>query len=444
MRTLCLNLHQTLEPSCAEIFGAISPRVQFRYPQYIFIDIESISHLHGGDFKTLKKTVDLARQIAPQATASIADQPYTAQVLVQYRPFEISKTGQDSKTLSQLSIGIAAELEGLQRWEKPGQIQKIIQFFQSIGVHSIEKILDFSLSSFRERWGTQGVLLYERLHAKDQQVISPVRTVDPLQGYAYFDEVVSTIPHLREKLDSQLAYLFLRLAGLSRFAQSLEVIFHCEYSDKKIQFRIEPVSPSRDYQLYHDLLLKKLESLDLQNPMREFELVIHDVPEKSEQLDFFQNKDHSKDRWQRLISFAQQADCKMGFLEMSPHLLPEKSFRLVTDWPKEWIEGDTVEFSDKAIKIKSVYTKKIHESPRPSLLLQNPLLLTKTGLQKLRFLSRFPIERIETHWWDLFKNKEQSDLAERDYFFALSEEGQLLWVYQQKNTEIYYLHGYFD
>ena len=69
-------------------------------------------------------------------------------------------------------------------------------------------------------------------------------------------------------------------------------------------------------------------------------------------------------------SFAQQADCKMGFLQMEASHFPEKSFHLKTDWPSDFSPEDIVEKSEDAVQIKSVYAKSLTKSPRPSLILK--------------------------------------------------------------------------
>ena len=69
-----------------------------------------------------------------------------------------------------------------------------------------------------------------------------------------------------------------------------------------------------------------MEKLVLENPIREFEISLFDVPEKVQQLDFFEPRDSTEDRWRRLISFAKQANCDMGFLQIQASHFPEKSF----------------------------------------------------------------------------------------------------------------------
>ncbi|HWU44498.1 MAG TPA: hypothetical protein VN132_13700, partial [Bdellovibrio sp.] len=203
---------------------------------------------------------------------------------------------------------------------------------------------------------------------------------------------------------------------------------------------IEPVSASRDQELFEDLLLKRLEKTELANPVREFEITIYDVPEKIQQLDFFEPRDNSEDRWRRLISFAKQSHCEIGFLQVEANHFPEKSFSLVTDWPEDLKSEDLVERQDTALQVKSTYAKGLTHSPRPSLLLAEPLLLAEDDLRRLRFISSLPSERIESAWWQLAVQ----DMKYRDYYFALSQQGQLLWVFQDRMSSQYYLHGYFD
>jgi protein ImuB len=436
MRILCLSFQQQQEPSCAEIFLTFSPRVQFRYPKWVFVDIESSTHLFGSEQLILERALVKARQIDPDARGAIADNPYSAQAFATYRPGYISESRHEIEERRSLPIHTLRAFEGLKAWPKPRQIEHIIEFFASLGLHNLEELEKFPVPSFRERWGETGVTVYQRLHNLDKQVISPLNGQEPLIGYAHYDEPVSMVPFLMAKIEPCLRTLFLRLEGLGRFAARLRVILHCEYSDKRYSIDIEPVSPGRDQKLFVDLLVEKLQKLDLENPIREAEIFIFDVPEKIQQLDFFESRDNTQSRWQRLISFAQQNSVEMGFLQIEKSPWPESSFSLKTDLPIEAISQDTVNTMNGALQVKSAYSKNIGKSPKPSLILAEPKLLSAKEKSDLRFVSRFPIERIEGGWW----KKQQ----ERDYFFALSKENQLLWVFQDRINQSYFVHGYFD
>lgn len=440
MRTLCINLKTAQESSSAEAFLILSPRVQFRFPQFIFVDVESTSHFFGGEKGCLEKALHIAAKFSPDAAAAIADTPSAAQVFARWRPSYIAPAGKEQEGFRGLGLDALKDLEGLQPWAQKKPVEHMISFFHTLGVHGLEDVLNFRMNSLRERWGDFGVLLWNRLHFQDAQVISPLIPRDPLVGYGYLDDPIGAVPLLMARLRPHLDILFARLAGLSRYAQKVDVILYCEYSDKKYFLTIEPVSPTRDQVLYEDLLEKKLSQLTLENPVREFEISVFDVPEKIQQLDFFEPRDNTEDRWRRLISFARQADCEMGFLQMEASHFPEQSFRLVTDWPEDFKASDVIERQEDALQIKSVYAKGLSASPRPSLLLPQPQPLSAAEVQRLRFVSSLPSERIESSWWQI----SVQELRNRDYYFALSQHGQLLWVFKDRINSQVYLHGYFD
>lgn len=440
MRTLCLNFKTPQESSCAEAFLALSPRVQFRFPHFVFIDIESTAHLLGGEVACLAEALRVAHKFSTESTAAIADTPAVAQMLTRWKPSHISLRGQDFKSFQGLGLDALKDLEGLAPWAKKTQVEHVISFAHSLGICTLEEVFNFRLISLRERWGDFGVLLWNRLHGQDAQVISPLVPRDPLVGYGYMDDPIGQVNLLFNRIKPHIDILFARLHGLSRFAQKMEVILHCEYSDKKYNLQVEPVSASRDQALFEDLLVKRMEKTELTNPIREFEISIFDVPEKIQQLDFFEPRDNSEDRWRRLISFAKQSNCEMGFLQVEANHFPEKSFSMVTEWPEDFHSADLIERQDNALQIKSTYAKALNQSPRPSLLLEQPQLLNDEDMRRIRFVSAFPSERIESGWWQLTP----PEFKHRDYYFALSHQGQLLWVFQDRMSSQYYLHGYFD
>lgn len=436
MRILCLNFQKPQEPSCAEMFLTFSPRVQFRYSQWVFIDVESTARMFGGEDKLLSLALERAHKIDPDARAAIGNTTYSAQAFAEVQSGFISSPDKEREQLGRLPLRTLLVLEGLKAWSKPSQIEHIIQFFSSVGIHSIDETFKFQASSFRERWGDIGALLHRRLHNLDSQVISPLISQEPLVNYGYFDDPVSHIPLLMNRVEPCLQQLFLRLEGLNRFCAKLQIVFHCEYSTQRHSILIEPVCPNRDIGLYVDLLVERVEKLDFTNPVREFEIFLYDVPEKIQQLDFFEPRDLQQDRWRRLISFAQQNDVEMGFLQVEKSPWPEQSYSFKTDIPIESIAKDEIVFLEGGIQVKSVYAKALQNSPRPSLLLKEPLQLSASERQKLKFISRFPIERIEGSWW--------RDKKERDYYFALTEENQLLWVYKDRLKDEFFVQGYFD
>ncbi|PWU14169.1 MAG: hypothetical protein C5B49_13515 [Bdellovibrio sp.] len=465
MRTLCLSLHveRIHVDQIAEIFLALSPRVQSREPGFLFLDMESTAGLFGGEERSLARALDLARQVTspisltastlpvppmlpPPPTAAIADRPPLAQLLALYRPGQISPPGEDTKTLADFSLSALSALEGLKPWPRPRQIESIIHFLQNLGFESIHDLLGFPPASFRERWGETGITLWNRIHALEEQPISPLLPTEPFTHYGHFDFPVTQLRSLAAALAPALTFLFLRLESLGRFARRLELLLYCEYSDHRHAVHVEPVTPSRDRRLFEDLLLRKLDLLNLENPIRQFEIQLYDLPEKIQQLDFFEPRERSDERWQRLISFAQQGGVEMGFLEPLPKHFPEESYHLKADWPEILAVQDHIEHRDEAVQVKTVYGKNLAQAPRPTLLLRTPRKLSRGELRRYRKCSFIPLERIDARWWATVGGgiAKSADWAFRDYYLALSEEGSSVWIFQDRETKQYFLHGYFD
>jgi protein ImuB len=77
--------------------------------------------------------------------------------------------------------------------------------------------------------------------------------------------------------------------------------------------------------------------------------------------------------------------------------------------------------------------------PRPVWLLEAPLALTMRGerpvyRRALTMLTR--TERIEAGWWD-------GQGVERDYFIAADDRGRMFWVFRERRSGQWFLHGLF-
>ncbi|WP_374031856.1 hypothetical protein [Bdellovibrio bacteriovorus] len=131
----------------------LSPRVQYRFPHYIFVDIGSTQHLMGGEMGCLEKALQIAAKFAPDASAAIGDTPAGAQMLAKWRPSHISLRGKEQESFKGLGLDALKDLEGLSPWAQKKPVEHMIAFFHTLGVYGLEGVLNFRLNSLRERWG---------------------------------------------------------------------------------------------------------------------------------------------------------------------------------------------------------------------------------------------------------------------------------------------------
>ena len=442
MRTLCLSLQQHPNPSIAENFLTFSPKVHFREPGLVFIDISNTSSFFGGEQKLANEALHLSHEFFPLSTAAIADSPSAAQVFSSRQQLYIAPPTEEQEQLNQLPLETLTQLEGLVAWSSPREVEDIISFFQTLGLKHIGDLQNFEIESFRERWGQTGSLLWKRLHGLDRQVISPLQPSELLTEYVYLDYPVSLVSFLLHCLEKNLRILFSRLHGRGEFVQKVNLHLFCEYSDKCHLIELTPANPNRNLELFLKLLENKLVDLDLDNPIREFELEVISCPEKIQQLDFFEPQERSSDKLHQLMSLFNQASIHTGYFRPCNEMLPENSWSVNSNFESYSALTDHVEIEEldevkrQAFQIKPAYSKQLSHAPRPSRLLDKPRPLTEGQLKQLHFLSQHPIERLEDSWWE--------DSRGRDYFFAVSTKGQNLWVFYDRIEDQYYLHGYFD
>lgn len=447
---LCLILssgeERTRKPrtaAVAEAFLRFSPRVQFREPNLLFIDVASTAHFFKRAGSTpeqgvLQCALQLAKELGFDARAAISDTPAGAQAFARLKQDFICRPGEEREELQPLSLPLLLHLEGLVPWQKPKAIEQIVTFFYMLGFEKIGDLERFTLTSFQDRWGEIGATLWRRVHGHDRQPISPLLPTEPLQEYVYLDFPITLTSLLLYQLRRSLQFLFARLQGRSLFARRLVLRLRCEYSDARHQMEIEPCSPSRDLGLFLTLLESKIDGIDLDNPIRDFEIEVVPCPERIQQLDFFEPRTTDQDKLASLFSLLRQSSVRIGRYALHDAIMPEHTWDLHTleESPNVCQLSRSLEQPTGTAEARSGYGAAIVEAPRPTRILKNPRRLTIDELQKLHLLTEQPIERLEEGWWNHGDN--------RDYYFAVSPHGQCLWIFQDRREQEYYLHGYFD
>ena len=500
-RILCLKLKEQISsgsksqnPSrkrtphaIAESFLKFSPRVVYRSQDanslidegrymWLFIDIASTSHLFQGEEEVAREACLLSQALGFGVQFAIADTPSGAQAFTSAHPNSICPQGEERESLKKLSLPLLLHLEGVDPWAKPSQVESILTFFMMIGFKTAGDLAKLSRLSFQERWGATGLLLWKRINAQDRAVISPLTPTEPLEDYVHLDFPISLTSLLLRHSEKSLDYLFARLQGRRLFAKKLVFTFHCEYSNTRHKVEIEPNTPCRDQELFTTLLENRLDALNLENPIRDFEVLIVPHEEKAPQMDFFEPRETHSEKLQTLFSLLLQSSVKPGLFELQQAIMPEKSWTMVNEsrrpvrpedvtikrqekfattksyqqsallFPQEKLPSAfaaAVVVAEKSIAYEPKYGDSVTAAPRPTRLLQRPMPLTIEDLEKLKILSVTPIERLEHAWWD-DDDENSRDSIRRDYYFAVSSEGQCLWIFQDLMTDEYFLHGYFD
>ena len=468
-----------------ESFLKFSPRVQFRAPDLLFLDIASTHHLFQGEAKLMESAQSLARDLGYDSRAAIADSPAAAQAFAFFhgaRLSFISPAGDEREHLKDLPLTALTQLEGLEAWSKPTHIESVISFFMMLGMHSLRDLSRFTLPSFQERWGETGAIIWKRLNGslseRAEQVISPLHPTEALEDYMHLDFPVSLLSLLLHELERSLEFLFVRLQGRRLLARKVSLRLRCEYSKTQHIIEIEPQKPSRDQEMFLTLLENKLGKLDLSNPIRDFDFAILPTAEQVQQFDFFEPRMEENSKLDTLLNLLAQTrestQLQAGFYKIHASTRPEDSWQLCTGVMhgldrtgtfriKADDDDNNKNSDDHCVSPADLggFATRLPQAPRPTRLLTQPQALSLPELQNLKILSRNPIERLEDGWWEERSVQGSTQVPihgsghgsgheaghgsmQRDYYFAVSPLGQCLWIFQNRKTDEYFLHGYFD
>jgi protein ImuB len=436
MRTLCLNLQRDVAPSVAENFLTFSPRVHYRAPGLVFLDVTSTAKMFGGEQALLEEALYVSREFFSDAVGAISDTPWGAQALSAEKPNSISLPTREWGDLSGASLARLHQLEGLIAWQEPREVGEIVDFFHMLGIHRLGEIRRFQVDSFRERWRQTGTLIWKRLHNLDKQVISPLLPTEALQDFVELDFSVSLLPFLLHCLEKSMQRLVARLQGRGEFARKVILHLFCEYSNQAHQIECEPASPNRDLELFMKLIENKLAEICFDNPIKSFEVEVVPCPEKVQQMSFFEPRVSDHDKLSRLVSVFHQTALTTGFLRPKDEILPEESWEVTPEFESYEPAEDNVAIEGRSFQIKPAYSSSLSQAPRPSRLLKKPRALSPSERNRFQLLSSHPIERLEDGWWEESRG--------RDYYFALSPKGEFVWLFHDRIENRYYLHGYFD
>ena len=263
---------------------------------------------------------------------------------------------------------------------------------------------------------------------------APRRTFVPCERFRErcdFETEIETVAYLLkalEPLSGRCAqFLRERQAGV----QALELrLRHRALPVTRV--RLGLASITSEHRRLTDVLTQKLSRLELAAPALSMELRSGPLqPLSADSLDVFAprglagGRDTAPQLVERLRARLGE-EAVYGICSIPEHR-PEAAWRRVHELRL-----------DSAVRGSAIHAGD-HGMPRPVWLLDEPRALSASEVQRLLegelVLEEGP-ERIESGWWD------GKGIA-RDYYIARQEGGARLWVFQERQSRCWYLHGVF-
>jgi protein ImuB len=394
-----------------------TPRVSIEIPNALLLEIRGSVKLFGS-LETLHAGIDAAwRHLELEVSSATAPSTLAALWLARAGRRElIEDPSLLAGRLAELPIGCTA-------WDG-----ERLQALRALGVSRVGELLRLPRAGMARRFGAAALL--ELDIALTRQAV-PRRSFVPRERFRErfdFEMEVETVAYLQKALEPVVGrcarFLRERQAGV----QSLELrLAHRAHALTRVRVGLASIT-SEQYRLAA-VLSQKLSQLELAAPATSMELVSGPLqPLSAVSLDVFARQGGAGGGSDTAPQLVERLRARLGDEAVY-------GVRSVAEHRPE-AAGQRV----RELRLSAVLGRPRHEHelpsdrPRPVWLLEEPAQLLLSEVQQIE-VEEGP-ERIESGWWD------GKGIA-RDYYIVRRTGGARLWIFQERRSRRWYLHGVF-
>jgi len=431
-RDLLPNLHTALvsPEEAAEVtqelrsaLQTFSPRVEPADEAGIFhIDPEGLRRIYGG-YRTWATCVHRylrARHWKSSVTVGFHRHRATAVAMTRDGVTVLESADQERELANQTPL------------RELGLSGEICESLTALGIETLGDFLIVPVGELHSRFGEEARALHD-LFAEDLQLpIQPHAFDEPARISFQVDPPDEDQTRLLFAIKGALHSLLHQVRARAEAVHSLELTLHLERAPIHRE-RIEPASPTLDLMLVLELIRLRLGETKLQGAVEEVELLANTVRAHAEQeaLPGHQSRRDMSAAHRALdrirAAYGEQSVTKATVREAH---LPEASFR----WEpiQHARTSEQARVSPLSSMVRRVYSR---PKPLPARLPMEP----EAGPSLARDHSiehMYGPYRVSGGWW--------KRLVERDYYYAETDHGDLLWLFYDRPRKRWFLHGVLD
>ncbi|UCH29163.1 MAG: hypothetical protein JSV06_12970 [Myxococcales bacterium] len=317
----------------------------------------------------------------------------------------------------------------LREFGLPGEL---CESLAALGIETLGDFLVVPAGELHSRFGSEASALHD-LFAEDLQLpIQPHAFDEPSRISFQVDPPDEDQNRLLFAIKGALHSLLHQVRARGEAVQSLELSLHLERAPFHRE-HIEPAAPTLDSMLILELIRLRLGETSLQGAVEEVELLANTVRAHAEQVALpghrprrDMNAAHrALDRIR--AAYGEQSVTKATVREAH---LPEASFR----WePIQHARiGERGVLPELSPMVRRVYARPKPLPPRlPKEPEAGPFLREDHSIEHM-----YGPYRVSGGWW--------KRLVERDYYYAETDHGDLLWLFYDRPRKRWFLHGVLD
>lgn len=400
-----------------------SPRVEaIDYAGAFHIDPEGLRRLYGGYRNWASCIHRYLRARHWRSSVTVGFHRYRAlAVAMTHDGVTILRSADEERELSSKAP--------LRKFDLPGEL---CESLSTLGIDALGDFLAVPSGELHSRFGNEASALHDLFAEHMQLPIQPHAFDEPARVSFQIDPPDEDQHRLLFAIKGALHSLLEQARACGQAIQSLELSFHLEQAPPH-QEHIEPASPTLDLMLVLELIRLRLGEVKLQGAVEEVELLANTIRARAEQIplpDHQSRRDMSAAHRALARIRAAYGERSVTKARVREAHLPEASFR----WePIQHAHvGGQTGVPPIYSMIRRVYTRPKPLPPRePKKPEAGPSLARDHAIKHM-----YGPYRVSGGWW--------KRLVERDYYYAETDHGDLLWLFYDLPRKRWYLHGVLD
>lgn len=392
------------------------------WPGVFWVDPSGLEHLHGS-----------LEQWAERVWAAIAELGFASSVVVGSQRFSVFAFAQ-SRTGGHVLRD--ADRERRQARAVPlsrlNVSAKLRDEMAVLGVTTLGELLALPRNGLAVRYGAEAGALHDLASDRTWTPLAPRRIVEPTRAEVVVDPPDSDQARLLFGMKSSLHGVLKELGRRGRGITALGVTFELDHGPAHFE-RIETAAPTLDVVRLLDLVRLRLSSIELPAAVERIEIDVRSVAVHARQASLL---DAAPSRDPEAAARA-LARVKAAFgpgavtrARLENGILPEARFRWEPfgDLPAA-APGEPAEDEPPPL-VRSVLAAPV-PLPDPPRHERERWLGAHGAVERM-----FGPDRVTTGWW--------ADPVARDYFWVETGTGEILWLFRDRATRAWALHGRVD
>lgn len=420
-----------------------SPVVAADEPDGLLLDVAGCERLFGEDEQVIARVDASLRPLGLQVRLALAPTVGCAWAVARFAADRIRIVSSDRirEELAPLPVtGLRVD-------------STFVSALHEVGIERIGALFDLPREELACRFGADLLRRLDQATGQVSETITPLRSSMPLEATRVFDGPVTSLEAIVVTVRELLFTLVLQLEERACGVRTLEVVLQ-RVSAEPCRFSIPLTYPSREVRHLWTLLRPKIERAHLGYGVESVSLhasrlgklfarqlrLAHAEPESEDPVDetvLGEFLDRLMDRLGR--------GAVGGMAVVETHV-PEEAFpwRALSE-TKEGVKGDSCTSDSRAGVACRDRPSQLFEVPEPaqvlSLVPEGPPSWIRWRGGECAVRSSSGPERLALPWWEARRGVPPSPDVVRDYYQVQDDQGRLLWLFRDRATHGWFVHG---